>query len=239
MADNNTQKAATTKQGDIYPKKRGFIGNFAARFFFLLCDITVDMKPIGRENFPLQDKYVVAVNHQSFSDGMLVAKYLPKGYFKYMCALVGADLETDYGWLGRLIVRVGRGIPVDRHGNPIRGLIKAKKEVEKGNICFVFPEGTRCHDGKLGEMKDGAAYIAIKAGVPLVPVYLAGAYDVWPRGQKWPHPYKGFLKRRKIRVYIGEPLDGKDYDNDAHKLTDAMSEWMHLQEKLHMNPELD
>ena len=132
----------------------------------------------------------------------------------------------------------GRGIPVDRHGNPIRGLIKAKKEVEKGNICFVFPEGTRCHDGKLGEMKDGAAYIAIKANVPLVPVYLAGAYDVWPRGQKWPHPYKGFLKRRKIRVYIGEPLDGKDYDNDAHKLTDAMSEWMHLQEKLHMDPEV-
>ena len=88
------------------------------------------------------------------------------------------DLETNHGSLGRLIMRVGRGIAVDRYGNPVRGLIKAKKEVEQGNICFVFPEGTRTHTGKLAEFKDGAAYLAIKAGVPLVPVYISGISDL-------------------------------------------------------------
>ena len=146
-----------------YPTKRGFWDVVAKNGFLLLTHILCDMKCIGKENFPKENPYVVAANHQCFADGVLISKYLPKGHFKHMCALVGADLATDYGSLGRLIVRVGRGILVERHGNPVRGLIKAKKEVENGNICFVFPEGTRTHDGKLGEMKDGACYIAIKS----------------------------------------------------------------------------
>ena len=139
------------------------------------------MKCIGKENFPKNNPYVVASNHQSYVDGVLIIDYLPKGHFKWMCCLAGADLETNHGKLGRLIMRVGRGIAVDRYGNPVRGLIKAKKEVELGNICFVFPEGTRTATGKLGELKDGACYLAIKAGTPLVPVYIAGAYQVWSR----------------------------------------------------------
>ena len=133
-------------------------------------------------------------------------------------------------------MRVGRGIAVDRYGNPVRGLIKAKKEVEKGNICFVFPEGTRSHTGKLAEMKDGAAYLAIKAGVPMVPVYIAGAYQIWPRTSKKPHPLNG-LHRRKIRIYVGEPLHGEDFDNDAHKMTEALSAWMHKHKDLYWDPE--
>ena len=155
-----------------------------------------------------------------------------------MCALVASDLETDYGSLGRLIVRVGRGIAVDRYGNPVRGLIKAKKEVEKGNICFVFPEGTRTHDGKVAEMKDGACYLAIKSNTPLIPVYISGAYQIWPRGQKWPHPWKGFFRRRKLRIYVGEPMYGKDFNNDAHAMTAALSDWMHEMERLHIDPEV-
>ena len=61
----------------------------------------------------------------------------------------------------------------------------------------------------------------------LVPVYISGAYDAWPRQSKWPKPFKGFMKRKKIRIYVGEPLHGEDYDNDAHKMTDALSSWMH------------
>ena len=222
---------------DECPTRRGVKGNVAKVGFLMLCDILVKMKCVGRENFPKENPYVVAANHQCFADGVLISKYLPKGHFKHMCALVGADLATDYGKLGRLIVQVGRGILVERHGNPVRGLIKAKKEVENGNICFVFPEGTRTHDGKLAEMKDGACYIAIKSKTPLVPVYISGAYQAWPRQSKWPKPFKGFLKRKEITIYVGEPLHGEDYDNDAHKMTDALSAWMHEQERLHLDPE--
>ena len=59
-------------------------------------------------------------------------------------------------------------VPIDRFGNPIRGLIIAKRKVDEGNIMLVHPEGTRSMDGHLGEMKNGAAYIAIKSRVPIL-----------------------------------------------------------------------
>lgn len=220
-----------------YPTHRGFWDVVAAKVCLLLTHICVDMKCIGAENFPKDNPYVVASNHQCYIDGVLIIDYLPKGHFKWMCCLAASDLETSHGWLGRLIMRVGRGIAVDRYGNPVRGLIKAKKEVDKGNILFVFPEGTRSATGKLGELKDGAAYIAAKADVPMIPVYISGAYDFWPRQSKRPKPFKGFLKRKKIRIYVGEPIYGKDYDNDAHKMTDALSAWMHDMEDKHIDPE--
>ena len=125
-----------------YPTKRGFWDVVAKNGFLFLTHLLCDMKCIGRENFPKNNPYVVASNHQSYPDGVLIIDYLPKGHFKWMCCLAASDLETNHGKLGRLIMRVGRGIAVDRYGNPVRGLIKAKKEVDEGNILFVFPEGS-------------------------------------------------------------------------------------------------
>ena len=234
MSEDKANKEQLDKK---YPTPRGISGNLAKIGFLFLASILTKFKCDGRENFPKNNPYVVASNHQCFADGVLISKFLPRGHFKHMCALVGADLETNYGKLGRLIVRVGRGIAVDRYGNPVRGLIKAKKEVENGNICFVFPEGTRTDDGKLGEMKDGAAYLAIKSNTPLVPVYISGAYQIWPKGQKWPHPWKGFFRRRKLVIHVGAPLYGKDYDNDAHKLTAALEAWEHEMESHYIDPD--
>ena len=237
-AENKKPKAADKDHIDNkYPTKRGFWDKVAARGFLLLTHMSVDMKCIGRENFPKDNPYVVASNHQSYVDGVLIIDYLPKGHFKHMCCLAASDLETSHGKLGRLIMRVGRGIAVDRYGNPVRGLIKAKKEVDKGNILFVFPEGTRTASGKLGELKDGAAYVAAKSNTPMIPVYISGAYQIWPRQQKKPKPFKGFLKRKKIRIYVGEPILPQDYDSDAHKMTDALSKWMHEMEDKHYDPE--
>ena len=124
-------------------------------------------------------------------------------------------------------------------GNPFRQARHRGrlKEVEQGNICFVFPEGTRTSDGLLGEFKDGAAYLAVKSKKPLVPVYISGAYEVWPRSSKYPHPYKGFLKRKKIRIFVGKPLLGEDYGNDAHTLTEALSKWMNEMQDKYRNPD--
>ncbi|MCQ2482353.1 MAG: 1-acyl-sn-glycerol-3-phosphate acyltransferase [Clostridia bacterium] len=240
---NDSDNSSVTAKKDVnindkYPTKRGLYGIMGKNIFLLLTDLTTNIKAIGTENFPKTNPYVVASNHQSYADGVLICKYLPRGHFKYMCCLAASDLETSHGWLGRLIMRVGRGIAVDRYGNPVRGLIKAKKEVENGNICFVFPEGTRSATGKLGEMKDGASYLAIKSGTPLIPVYISGAYQIWPRQSKWPKPFKGFLKRKKLRIVIGEPLYSKDFDSDAHKMTAHLSQWMHDMEEKYWDPEV-
>lgn len=247
MEDNKTANKTTDKnQKDNeksslehqYPTKRGAYGVIAKNVFLFLTACSTNMKCIGRENFPKTNPYVVAANHQCFADGVLIMKYLPRGHFKYMCCLAASDLETNYGWLGRLIMRVGRGIAVDRFGNPVRGLIKAKKEVENGNICFVFPEGTRTSTGKLIEFKDGASYLAIKSKTPLVPVYISGAYQIWPRSSKYPHPFKGFMRKKKMRLFVGEPLWGKDFNNDAHLMTEALEKWMLDMQEKYYDPEV-
>lgn len=234
---SNKKPNPTSHLDEKYPTKRGFIGVATKNIFLLLSSICINMKCVGKENFPDSNPYVVASNHQSYPDGVWIIKYLPKGHFKYMCCLAASDLETEHGLIGKIIMKVGRGIAVDRYGNPVRGLIKAKKEVEAGDILFVFPEGTRTSDGNLNELKDGASYVAIKASVPLVPIYISGAYDIWPRQSKKPHFFKGFLKRNKMRIIVGKPLYGADYDNDAHKMTEALSVWMHEMQDKYKDPE--
>ncbi len=187
-----------------------------------LLRITVE----GRENIPSSPPYVLAANHETYIDGMWIGAYLPKGHFRHFCSLAASDLKTRHGWLGKLILRVGRGIQVDRFGNPIRGLILAKKEVEKGEILLVHPEGTRSEDGQLGEFKDGAAYVAFKACVPLVPVFLDGGYEIFNRHMKNPQPFQpGTLRRKQLVITYGKPFLPKDYA-DAHEMTDALTEWM-------------
>ncbi len=180
----------------------------------------------GRENIPVDPPYVLAANHETYIDGMWIAAYLPKGHFRHFCSLAASDLKTRHGWLGKLILQVGRGIQVDRFGNPIRGLILAKKEVEKGGILLVHPEGTRSEDGRLGEFKDGAAYVAFKARVPLIPVFLDGGYEIFSRHMKNPAPFRpGTLRRKTLIITFGKPILPSTH-RDAHEMTDALVGWM-------------
>lgn len=209
-----------------YPIPRGFIGYSAYYFGMIMTRLFIKLRFQNRENFPDAIPYVIAANHQTYVDGMWIGAALPRGHFKMMACIAGKDLEDKHGLLGKLIVRVGRAIAVDRFGNPIRGLIIAKKKVDEGNILLVHPEGTRSHDGRLGEMKDGAAYIAVKSKVPLVPIYIEGAYNVFPRQSKWPKTFDRETKRKKkITLHIGKPLLPSDYAN-AKEMTAALISWM-------------
>jgi 1-acyl-sn-glycerol-3-phosphate acyltransferase len=70
---------------------------------------------------------------------------------------------------------------------------------QRGVSLLIFPEGGRTHDGVLGPFSEGAAYIAIKAGVPLVPVSLSGTRAVLPFGSGFPRP-------GRVRMSIGRPI---------------------------------
>jgi len=212
---------------DKYPVKRGFIGYFFYYAGTLATRITLRFSSTGKENIPTKFPYVIAANHATYVDGLWIADFLPKKHFSKMCCLAASDLETSHGLLGRLIMHVGRGIAVDRYGSPVRGLIKAKKEIENGHIMLVHPEGTRSHDGKVAPMKDGAAYMSLKAGVPLLPVYIEGGYDVYSRHMKRPKTWdKVNHCRKKVVVHYGKPYFPKDFGKDAHLLTETVYKWM-------------
>lgn len=227
------QTAGHTQPGETdegrYPLQRGFIASLANTLAKALSHLLLRLQVVGRENIPTKIPYVIAANHETYVDGMWIGAFLPPDHFRRLASLTAKDLEDQHGWLGRLIVRVGRGIAVDRFGNPVRGLIIAKKKVEEGNVLLVHPEGTRSPDGRLGELKDGAAYIAMKSKVPLLPVFIDGGYEVFSRHMKWPQPINPLThRRRSVLIRFGKPLNPKDYAN-AREMTAALIAWMEEQ----------
>jgi 1-acyl-sn-glycerol-3-phosphate acyltransferase len=84
----------------------------------------------------------------------------------------------------------------------------AARMVRAGTSAIVFGEGTRSRLGRLLPLKKGPFVLAIEAGVPIVPVYIAGTYDVLPKGRV-------ALRRRPITVCLAEPIptDGSSYDD--------------------------
>lgn len=209
-----------------YPLKRGVIGHLAYWFGMVYTRLGVELSAEGRKNIPQRTPYVIAANHETFVDGMWIGSFLPHHHFPKFSCIAAKDLENRYGLLGKLIVKVGRAIAIDRFGNPIRGLLLAIKKVEEGNILLIHPEGTRSKDGRLGEFKEGAAFISIKCNVPLVPVFIDGGYEVFGRHLKLPQLRDRLTrKKRKLRLVYGPPMLPANYAN-ADVMTEALTAWM-------------
>ncbi|MDO5738396.1 MAG: lysophospholipid acyltransferase family protein [Eubacteriales bacterium] len=206
---------------------RPFWARGAFRLALNLAKAWANLEYHGLENLPENGGFVIAANHQCYLDGLFILGALNKEQFSRSTALAGADLSTSHGFLGKLIMKIGRPIAVERYGNPIRGLIAAKRALQAGQIVLVHPEGTRTSTGYLATLQSGAAYLSIKAKVPLVPVYISGAYDCFPRQAKRPHykiPRTG--KRAKIRLHFLEPMIASDYAN-AQQFTEALTKTLY------------
>lgn len=226
-------RPAAVQRAAKYPMRRGVSGLLIYYIGMGVSRLSIRLRAEGLENIPKQIPYVIAANHETYVDGMWIASFLPKPHFKVLSCIAAKDLGDRHGLLGRMILKVGRAIPVDRFGNPVRGLIIARKAVEEGNIMLVHPEGTRTRDGRLGEMKDGAAYIAMKSHVPLVPVFMDGGYEVFNRHMKVPQGWNPVTRqRREVILTFGKPFLPADF-HSARDMTAALEAWMHerFQEK--------
>jgi 1-acyl-sn-glycerol-3-phosphate acyltransferase len=90
-----------------------------------------------------------------------------------------------------------------RPNTPDRAALEAMiAHLVAGDCVAVFPEGTRTKDGELGVFRAGAAIAARRAGVPIVPACIQGAFEAWPRSNALPRP-------RRVRARFGEPLAGE------------------------------
>ena len=145
----------------------------------------------GRENVPTGGCLIVS-NHVSFMDpttvGWAVAReihYLArKNLFK----------PPLLSWLLPMV----NVLPIDRDGHDIAGLRRIIKMLKDGHAVLLFPEGTRSADGTIQSSEPGAGLVALKAGVPILPVRVFGTYECLSRHMKQ-------LRFRPIRVVIGKP----------------------------------
>ena len=144
---------------------------------------------------------LIACNHQSFYDPVLVGMALPRPI-----SYLARQSLFDVPGFGRLIWAVGAR-PVRRGAVNAEALRTVMRLLRQGEALLMFPEGTRTHDGELGRFSPGAAAVAIRCGVPVLPVCIEGAFRSWPRTHALPMP-------SPIAVAFGRPMPSGGHSAD-------------------------
>jgi len=167
----------------------------------ILCWLAgVRVRVEGISNIDPGQTYIFAGNHCSQYD-----IFSFQGYFPHDFRWIAKKELFRIPVFGQAMHRVGY-IPIDRsHGRQaLKSLDAAAERIAAGSSVLIFPEGTRSADGTLHEFKTGAVLLAIKAGVPIVPLGFNGSYDVLPKG--------AFLPRGgEIVIRIGTPISTAHY----------------------------
>jgi 1-acyl-sn-glycerol-3-phosphate acyltransferase len=147
----------------------------------------------GLERVPASGGLVVAANHASYADPVLLAAFAPRplrfmmlrsfwdlpvvGFF---CSLFGAFPVSD----GRITPETVR---------------RCREVLGGGEVLGIFPEGGRSQDGRLRKPRPGAVVMAMAAGVPIVPVTINGIFEAWPPSRRLPRP-------GRVTIVFGEPF---------------------------------
>jgi 1-acyl-sn-glycerol-3-phosphate acyltransferase len=152
----------------------------------------------GLENVPRTGPLIVAANHASNVDGVLLGGWLTPALGRRIHWL-GKKEMTEWPVIGPM-ARFGSIHPVDRARGDAAAFRLAEDLLADGQVLVVFPEGTRSPNGELQRPKDGLALLALRSGAPILPVGVVDTDRFWPKGRRiW---YLG----RTVRMRIGEPF---------------------------------
>jgi 1-acyl-sn-glycerol-3-phosphate acyltransferase len=150
----------------------------------------------GLENIPEDGPAILAANHQSFLDDLLLPLVVPKRKVVFLG-------KADYfdKWYLRWFFKGANVIPVRRESrsaseDALRAGVRALRE---NRLVGIFPEGTRSPDGRLYRGKTGVARMALEARVPVIPVAIVGTFDLLPYDRKVP-------KAGRVELRFGKPL---------------------------------
>lgn len=165
----------------------------------------------GREHVPLTGPVILASNHLSFIDSIVIPTVAPRR----VALLAKAEYFTGSGLSGRLtqVLFTALGAhPVERetHRAAQAALDTALGVLQRGDAFGLYPEGTRSRDGRLARGKTGVAWLALTADCPVVPVAVAGTDRVQPVDARWPRPHR-------VQVAFGEPLTFPEHRGLAGK----------------------
>lgn len=183
-------------------------------FFVKAVGVRVRVK--GAERIP-PGTCLFAANHTSAADAPAVVSAIPRRIAVLL-------KESLFKWpiVGQAFRSVNF-IPVDRSAreSAVASVEKATEAMKKGQSFLIYPEGTRSPDGRLQEFKKGAVVMAIKAGVPIVPIVCSGAHRIMEKRSLVIHP-------GEIVVEFLEPIDASKFSIEERdllnqKVHDAMA----------------
>ncbi|MFI6289240.1 lysophospholipid acyltransferase family protein [Streptomyces sp. NPDC051018] len=155
---------------------------------------------------------VVVANHSSHADTAALLAALDARHTPAIGA--AADYWFASPWRSRVCRRLASGFPVRRTGGGLDDLLAVAGELRAGRAVVLFPEGTRGGDGSVGSFHRGALVLAERAGVPVVPVGIAGTDRLLPK--------HGRLRSSLVRVRIGAPLPSSVSAEEARSAVAAL-----------------
>ena len=165
-----------------------------------LFHVAFRMHVTGRANVPATGPVILASNHLSFIDSMVIPLSAPRRVH-YLAKAEYFTGTGASGWLTRTLFTGLGAMPVERqtHRAAQEALDTALGVLRRGEGFGIYPEGTRSRDGKLARGKTGVAWLALTADCPVVPVAVAGTDKVQPVDSRWPRPHR-------VTVTFGTPL---------------------------------
>ena len=156
---------------------------------------------------------VYAVNHISALDIPVLYHALP-----FQFRIMAKKELFRYPFLGWHLRRSGQ-IPIERENarSSLRSLIEASRTVQGGMPLLVFPEGGRSATGEVKPFLGGAFYVAIKGGVPVVPMAIVGSFEAAPMNSF-------VIKPRSITLVVGEPISSEGFTPRAMEQLAAITQ---------------
>jgi 1-acyl-sn-glycerol-3-phosphate acyltransferase len=164
-----------------------------ANLFFRLCFlIAFDYYVEGLENVPRQGALIVAINHFSFADPLLVGTFFPR-----QITMLGKAELFEIPVFGRLVELYGT-IRVRRGQGDHVALRKSLEVLTAGDALLIAPEGTRGPEGTLKPGREGTALVAYRAGAIILPVAIWGPKDLWSNLRR--------LRKTEVHMVAGKPF---------------------------------
>ena len=183
VVDKNSSVSITIKKVESHQDWWGRLLYDSLWFLCRIFAISLFGFRLGKvHRIPETGGLLVLSSHQSHLDPLL----LGLATNRRLSSLARSSLFT-FPPFARVIAALG-AVPIDRNASTITAMRTVIQRLRKGAAVIVFPEGTRTASGQLGDMKNGFALLAKRAGVPIVPVAIVGAYECWPRTRMAPRP---------------------------------------------------
>jgi 1-acyl-sn-glycerol-3-phosphate acyltransferase len=159
-----------------------------------ICRVFWRARVSGIANIPREGGFILAPSHRSMMDIPFAAVVTPRRIrFMGKKSLFGVPvIGPIFRWLG--------GFPVARDGTDRKAVRDSVEMLRAGEVLCVYPEGTRQRGPKIQPLQPGAAYLALRAGVPVIPVGMAGTEEIM-RTSKDPFPRFG-----RVALVVGAPI---------------------------------
>jgi long-chain acyl-CoA synthetase len=187
----------------------------------LLVGTYLKLERHGLESLPPPEaSFLIAPNHVSYLDALLIAAALPRRYLRnvHWAGWVGT---MHAGPISRLVSRATQVFPVDQDRDAGSAIALGRAVLDGRGILVWFPEGNRSHDGTLQRFQSGVGLLVSKSDTAVVPTAILGAFEAWPRDRRYP-------RRGRVKVVFGRPVSRAELlaagkgNSDAERIATAL-----------------